>query len=396
MAGMEDEEIRVLQYVKVLDRGGLESFILNYAQYLQKYNIYFDYLVTRDCCEPYEDAIRELGGHKIIVEIDNNNRIKKGIQEYFKFYKYFSDCGYNIIHFESISPSIQGNLVLLAAKVAGIKKRIVHSHIAREGYQNYKGLKNIIYKITKHNNCKWGTNFWACSGIAAEFAFTDKVIQSSKYALIKNAIDTNRFKYNQDSRLNIRKIYNHTNKYIIGVVARFVNQKNHLFALDIIEHLIKIDSKYVLWFIGEKSDDEPEVLDLVKETIKKKKLEKNVLFVGGVKNVNEYYSAMDYFLQPSFFEGLPVSLIEAQASGLKCIVSDNISSEAFVTNNVIPLNLSSGSYEWAKCINSFLNYEREDCSQKMIEAGYDIENNAQKLAKLYRGLNNYEGKNITE
>ncbi len=380
---MKHSEIKVLQYVKVLERGGLESFVLNYGKAIKPYHITFDYLVTRDCVEPYEEEIKKIGSKKIVVNINDNNCLIKEFQTFIKLYKFFKSCGYSIVHFESITPSIQGNMALLAAKFAGVRIRIVHSHIAPEGWEKYSGLHRIKYYITKKVNLKLGTHFFGCSDLASKFAFSEEIINGNSYWKITNAINTSAYLYNSVTRDIYRKKLKIEDKIVIGHIARFVKQKNHFFTIEIMQELLKYTNNYILLLIGEKSDSEPYVFNNVKEEIKQRGLNNSVIFLGGVTNVNEYLNAMDIFLLPSFFEGLPISLIEAQASGLPCIVSDTVSKEAKLSEDVHYLSLSIGAKKWANYILHIVPYLRKNNKNMILNSGYDINSNAKKLADIY-------------
>lgn len=384
---MNGEKVRILQYVKVLERGGLENFVLNYAKAIQEYGIEFDYLVMRDQVEPYEDEIRAMGGKKIVVKINQKNLLMKEVTTFFNLYRYFKNCGYQIVHFESITPSIQGNAALLAAKIAGIRVRIVHSHIAPCGWEGYKGFRRLKYIMTKRMNSKLGTDFFACSDIAAKYAFTDNALNGGHYVKIRNSIDIDRYRFNSEYRKFYRLKLKVENKCVIGNVARFVKQKNHGFIIDVLEELLRYKKDYILLLIGEKSDSEPDVFREIKEEVKKRKLEKFVIFMGGIPDVHKYLNVMDIFLLPSLFEGLPVSLIEAQASGLQCFVSDTISLETKLTDHVHFLSLLSGPKKWAEQIENITLDDRDKDKEKVMRAGYDMKENAIKLANIYRRMN---------
>ncbi len=384
---MDGEKVRVLQYVKVLERGGLESFVLNYAKAVQEYGIEFDYLVLREQIEPYEDEIRGMGGKKIVVNINQKNLLMKEVTTFFNLYRYFKNCGYKIVHFESITPSIQGNVALLAAKIAGVRVRIVHSHIAPRGWEDYKGFKRLKYIITKRMNSQLGTDFFACSDIAAKYAFTENVLNGGHYVKIRNSIDIERYGFNSEYRNLYRLKLKVEDKCVIGNVARFVKQKNHGFIIDVLEELLRYKKDYILLLIGEKSDSEPDVFRKIKEDVKKRKLEKFVIFLGGISDVYKYLNVMDIFLLPSLFEGLPVSLIEAQASGLQCFVSDTISMETKITDHVHFLPLLAGAKKWAEQIENIMLDDRDNDKEKVIRAGYDMKENAIKLANIYRRMN---------
>ena len=197
--------------------------------------------------------------------------------------------------------------------------------------------------------------------------------------ILKNAIDIDKYKYNEKLRKSIRDEYNISDDDIVcGNVGRVVEQKNHKFLLMICKKILKINDKYKLLIVGETDNLLKKELD---DYVKKFDMNDNIIFTGFKDNSNEYLNAMDLFLFPSKIEGLGIALIEAQANGLKCIVSENIPQEAKVSDNVITINLNNEK-EW---INKIINIDktRNDCTKQIEDTGYDIKNMVKQLEKYY-------------
>ena len=188
-----------------------------------------------------------------------------------------------------------------------------------------------------------------------------------------------KFIFDEEKRVKLRKEYNLENKFVIGNVARFMKQKNHIFMLELFKVILNKNPNSVLMFFGD-----GELQNEIKQKAKDLGIEKSVMFMGNVENVNEMYQVMDVFLLPSLFEGLPVVGIEAQTSGLKCFMSDTITNEVSITENVEFLSLKNDSLEkWADKILENIDYERKNMSKEIITAGYSIKEEAKKLQDIY-------------
>lgn len=362
--------IRVLHSVSNMDRAGIETMIMNYYRHIDKEKVQFDFLCNKQKEGAYDEEIRKMGGR--IYKSPGLNPIK-----WFKYEKMVRSLlnenpDIKIVHSHNGAFSLQAQLV---AKKNGIKNRIVHVHGTKIDFNLKLPLKLIYKKFLK----KVSNNYWGCGIEAVRYYFGDKEIKSGNYKIIRNAIEVNKFVYNEQKRNELRKKYNLENKFVIGNVARFMTQKNHTFTLDLFKVILEKNKDAVLILLGD-----GELLEPMKQKAKNLGIDKAVMFLGNVNNVNDMYQAMDVFLLPSLFEGLPVVGIEAQASGLKCIMSDTITDEVAITNNVKFLSLKNDSLEkWADEILSNVGYKRKDMTKEIIEAGYSIEEEAKKLQEIY-------------
>ena len=356
---------RVLQVVPNMQQGGLENFIMNIYRNIDRDKIQFDFLVHYTSKKNFDDEIEQLGGKIYRFSLREDNNIIKYILQLNKFFKQHKE--YKIVHCHMSSV---GFLVFLIAKMNGVKVRIAHSHNS-DTEKNLKGfIKRILIKpykyVSKIN--------WACSEKAGIFLFKNK-----KFEVIPNAIDTKKFEFNTTTREAIRKELGIQNDFVVGNVGRFCQQKNHSFLIDVFNELLKIrpNSKLLLIGTGELEEE-------IKQKVKEMKIEDKVLFLGIRKNVNEFYQAMDCFVLTSFFEGLPVVGVEAQASGLKCVFSDRITNEIKLIDEVFLVDIDKTAHKWATIISK--EYVRKNTREQIIDKKFDIVELAKNIEKMYKQL----------
>ena len=365
--------IRVLHSVSNMDRAGIETMIMNYYRHIDRTKVQFDFLANKSIKGAYDEEIKSLGGR--IFLSPGLNPVK-----WFKYQKMVKDLldsnpEIKVVHSHNGAFSLQAQL---AAKKNGIKNRITHVHGTKIDF-NLKLPLKLVYKTQLK---KVSNNYWGCGTEAIKYYFGNKIISSGNYRVIHNAIETQKFVYNSEKRTELRKKYNLENKFVIGNVARFMKQKNHTFTLDLFKVILQKEPNAVLMLLGD-----GELLEAMKQRARELQIKKSVMFLGNVSNVNEMYQAMDLFLLPSLFEGLPVVGIEAQTAGLKCIFSNTITDEVKVTDNVEFLDLKKDSLEkWADTILNYKEYERKNAEQEIIDAGYSIEVEAKKLQEIYEKM----------
>ncbi|WP_186576556.1 glycosyltransferase family 1 protein [Aquibacillus kalidii] len=358
--------IRVLMINYKMQCAGIESFIMNMYRNIDRTKVQFDFLVHYKERQFYDDEIEELGGkiYRLSVREDNNFiKYKKDLKNFFSMHP-----KYDIVHghMESF-----GKFYLKAAKDAGVPIRIAHSHIA----QRNSGLKGFIKNYLNKSFKTYSTELFACSDAASNYAFGD----DAEVTIYNNAIDSERFKYNATIRERVRYELGLENKFVIGHIGRFNTQKNHSFLIDVFQAVHAKEPNAVLLLIGE-GDLEPKI----KAKVKYLKLTNSVLFIGIRRDVERLYQGMDLFILPSLFEGLPVSGIEAQAAGLKCVFSDNVTRQTTITKNTEYLSLSENVNTWANEILKLKDgYIRVDESNSILESGYDIKKQAESLQNFY-------------
>ena len=350
--------------------GGVEAVILNYFRNINKSKFVFDFVIDSDSTDNnFINEIQELGG--TIIKCPPYQKLHK----YNKFlYKLFKEKKYDIVHSNINTLSV---FPLRMAEKAGIKIRIAHSHSTSNPKEWKKNLlKNILRPFSK----KYANVYFACSELAGRYLFGNKAFDEGKVVIINNAINLDKFKYNEEKRKEIRKKLNIKNDtFVIGHIGRFVAQKNHTFLIDIFNEMHKENENSVLLLIGQ-----GQLQNEIKEKVDKLGLANSVKFIGQVTNANDYYNAMDVFVLPSLYEGLPVVGVEAQANGMQCYFSTDMTKETKVLEKTEFVSLKLNAKEWSKKIIKDLDKnKREDTEKEMTEKGFNIKKESKKLEKIY-------------
>lgn len=369
------EPIRVLQVVGRMTRGGIETFIMNVYRNIDRTRVQFDFLCHFGEEAEYNDEIRELGGR--IYEMPRIKSTNKTY--YYKFFEYKKELNrffsehheYKIIHGHMTNTA---SIYMPIAKKYGVKCCIAHSHLSHAR----KGLSGIITNILQLPIEKVADEYFACSDMAAKWLFSDRKIKANRIKIINNAIDSEVYKYNINTRNQYREQLHLDDKFVIGHVGRFFYEKNHEFLIEVFKEIVKLHPDSMLVLVG-KGD--------LKETIENKvnrlNLSNKVRFLGMRSDVPQIMQAMDVFVMPSYFEGLPLVGVEAQAAGLQCIISDSITKEMDITGNVNFLSLNESAEKWAQEILQYKNYNRCNTKNQIVQAGYDIKVNANWLQEFY-------------
>lgn len=365
--------IRILHSVSNMDRGGIETMLMNYYRHIDRDKIQFDFLCNKMKPGDYDDEIQKLGGR--IFRTPGLNPMK-----YPRYLKFMSELfmkypDYPIVEAHN---GALGVYALNAARVNHIPVRIFHAHGASIT-KDWKLPIKIICKALLPLNMN---QRFTCGIAAARYYFGDKIVDDGEYTLIPNAIDIERFLFNNDIRNQIREEYGLKDKHVIGHVGRFMTQKNHVFLLEVFAAYKKQDSKAHLVLLGE-----GELMDNMKSLVKKMNLLDSVSFLGSVSNANEWYQAFDVFVFPSLWEGLPVVGVEAQTADLPCIFSKTISNEIDILEKTQFVGLEEGVNAWTAAINQAVqSAERKNVRDIIAAHGYDIHTEAVKLQEKYLKL----------
>ncbi len=357
-----NQPIRILHIVTYMGRGGLETMLMNYYRNIDRAKVQFDFLVHRDFKADYDDEIKSLGGK--IFRIRPLNPFS--ISYYKELYNFFKSHKYNIVHSHLDCMSA---VPLLVAKLCKVRIRIAHAHSAKQDVNAKYPLKIILKLFIK---C-FATQLFACSKKAGLWTFKTK-----KFDLLNNAINVENF---SKARISDSLSYINEkvqNKYIIGHVGRFEYPKNHKFLIEIFNEILKTNNDSILILVGNGT-----LLKEIKQKTEELNISENVLFTDNITNVNEILKIFDIFVFPSIYEGFPVTSVEAQAAGLPCILSDNITHDCKITEDVHFVSLNKSPEFWAKKILEFKNYKKKDNSEKIIQAGFDIKENAKWLENYY-------------
>lgn len=360
------KKVKIIHFVPGFDHGGIESRLLDWYKEIDREKYQFDLIKTTVSHEnKLIDEFRELGGKVYTIpkfSPKNYNKFKSKISEI------FSNNNYNVVHCHSPST---GNFILKIAKKYRVPIRIMHARTN----QFDKSTSFLLYrKYLKRKTLKNSNVYLACSKSAGEWMFG----KTNKFEVIKNGIYVNHFKYNLEKRIQIRKQLKLGNAIVIGYVSRLSPSKNHLLLLDIVKDMRVRGKNIKLLIIG----DGPYKGEIIKK-IKYLEIEENVMLLGQVNNVNDYYQAMDFFIFPSEYEGFGTVAIESQASGLKTLVSDRVPTDVDLTKLVERVSLSAELSEWIDAIESNYPYLRYDTSQEVIDAGFDVKESVRKLESIY-------------
>ena len=375
------EPIRIAQIIGKWLGGGVESVVMNYYRHIDRTKIQFDFICDEDSTNTPYDEIEQLGGRVILVPPYQK------VFEYQKdLIKIFKDNNYKIVHSHLNTLSV---FPLRAAKKAGVPVRIAHSH-STTNKKEWK--KNLVKQILRPFSKIYATDYMCCSELAGRWLFGNKEYDKGNVYLLNNAIDLDKFKYDEQLRNKKRKELNiKDDTLVIGHVGRFVEQKNHRFLIDIFNEVHKQKENSILLLVGQGP-----LMEEMKEKVKTLGIEDSVKFLGQRNDVNELYQSFDVFCLPSLYEGLPVVGIEAQATGLLCVLSDDMTKETKVLNETEFLSLKQSASVWAKIIlnKQLMLFDKNNTTKKMSAVGYDINIESFKLEKIYKKLIKTDGEKI--
>ena len=360
--------MRVLQVVNDMHRAGLETMLMNYYRNIDRDEIQFDFLTHRSYKSDYDDEILSMGGKMYYAP-------RLYPQNYWKYFEWMQDFfsehpEYQIIHSHIDAVSY---LPLLAAKKAGVPVRIAHSHNTSID----KDIKYPLKQLFRTQLTKVANEYCACGQEAGEFLFW-----GHKFRVIPNAIEIGNFVFDERIRQEVRKGLGLEGKFVVGHVGRLSYQKNHEFLIDIFSKLCRLNPNARLLLVGTGE----------KEAKLRKKVARNglnhvVTFLGNRDDVNKLYQAMDVFVMPSFFEGVPVTGIEAQFSGLTCVFSDRVPKEVDFSGNCDFLSLNMDASRWAgRILQEAGRTNRQVKSQSVKGSNYNIQNAHTILEEYYKEL----------
>ena len=372
---LEKQELRVI-HMAPLDLGGISTLVLSIQDRLMDEGIRFDYLVFRDIYETYvDDRIEEQGGRKLLAESENvSNPFLRGVVKFYRTYRVMKEAGSPVFHIHASTPYdvVSG----VAAKMAGVKVVIVHSHNSRP---DDRKLRNMIGPFCKALMPLIADVYLACSEEAAGFLFPAAISKNGKYRIVKNGIDLSRYSYRPALREEFRERFSCGDRLILGNIGRLHPQKNHRFLLEIMREVLKTRPDALLYLIG--------VGELEEELIRYAEdldIRDSVVFYGASDEIPGMLHMMDLFVMPSLYEGLPLTGVEAQAAGLPCFFSDTITRELELTENACYLPLRETPAFWAdQILSRDLSRQRRNYDREIRTQGFDIGTTARKLKRLY-------------
>lgn len=361
---------RLLCIISCMNTGGAETFLMKMFRNIDRKQYMMDFCVISKE-NYYEEEIKQLGGKMFYIPLKS----KYPVKSFNAIRRIVKENNYNYVI--RVNEHSLSTIDLLAAKSGGAKVLAMRSSNASSGSKISVSLHKMFIFLPKNiPNVKF-----APSKLAAEYTFGKNCIENNKAMLLNNGLDTNQFTYSVNERCKIRnQLGIEENKIVIGHIGRFNTQKNHEFLIDIFNEFHKRNSNSILVLVGKGNLE-----DKIKNKVKKLGLTNDVLFLGVRKDIPELLCTFDLFLFPSFYEGMPNTVIEAQTTGLPCLISDSITEEAKVTDIVTFASLNDTANKWSdECLN-ILNKKylsREEYANIMNEKGYDTIDCASKFIKL--------------
>ena len=362
--------IRVLHIVTHMNRGGLETMIMNYYRQIDRSKVQFDFLVHRSNLADYDEEILAMGGKIYRLSPLNplDPRYLRSLDAFFAEHK-----EYRVVHSHL---DCMAGIPLKYAKKHGVPVRIAHSHNSNQT----KDAKYILKLFYKRNIVKYANRLFACGDYAGKWMF-----KTDEFTVLNNAIDAASYSYSAETARNVRgSLGVPCASLIVGHVGRFSTQKNHQFLVRIFASILKKRSDAVLLLVGE-GELRAESEKLAEEL----GVRNSIIFAGLRADVPELLQAMDVFLFPSLYEGLPLSIVEAQAAGLPCLISDKVPIECKKTDLVQQMSLEESPEVWADAVLSVANNQRKNTLEDIRRAGFDVRENAQWLQDFY--LNQEKG-----
>ena len=371
---MENRKIKVLHFAPGFLYGGIESRLLDWYSYIDRSKVKFDLLKQSNNCNdtPLIAKFRKLGGEVYnIPRFTPRNFIKYALEISLFFKEHQGE--YDVVHSHSLST---GFFVMYYAKKYGVKKRILHSRTSKtDGSFIKRNTNNLLKSLA----CLYATDYFACSKLAGYWGFGRDRMDNNKVRQMKNGVQLSKFEFNVDVRKQTRIELGVDDKFVIGNVCRLTEAKNFPFILNLFSQLLQVEPNAILLIVG----DGPLLEAITKKTIELS-IENSVIMCGRKENVAKYYMAMDVLFSPSLWEGFPGTILEAQASGLPCIISSTITEEIKMSDNLLQMDLDRSVDTWIKEIVNFKNQDRKTDVIEIIRAkGYDSEQVVKELQQYY-------------
>lgn len=368
--GQRKEPMRVLHVLGVTNLGGAESRIMDMYRSMDRDKVQFDFMVHTKKEGYFDKEIRSLGGEVYAVprfRIYNYFSYKKAWKQFFEEHKEFE-----AVHGHMTSTAA---IYLPIAKKSGVPVTIAHARSAGVD----RGIKGRLTRFLRRNLAKRCDIRIACSALAAKAVFGDASYEAGNVKIIPNAIDVEKFRFSFDIRRSMREELGIQDKWVIGHAGRFHPAKNHPYLIKVFANIAKREPAAVLLLLGDGGE-----MASVKELVAQWNLEDKVIFMGSQKNIADYYQAMDYIVFPSFYEGLPGTIVEAQAAGLRCLISERIAPEVKCSDLVTFMSIEKEPAEWAEYVLAHKDYPREDMIEKMREHGFDVYGQVKMYEKIWR------------
>ena len=357
--------LRVLQVLTSLDRGGMETMTMNYYRHIDRERVQFDFLLHRSKEGDYEEEARSLGAR--VFRVPRQNPLSPGYWRALD--DFFSENPYKVVH---VQLDCLSAIPLAVAKCHGVPVRIAHSHNSRQDRDIKYPMKMLCKRFIRWE----ATDLFACGVEAGRWMFG-----TDDFTVVRNAIDVDEYAFDGIRRERTRRDLGvPEGTLVIGHVGRFMPQKNHTFILNVFAELLRLRPDTVLLLIGDgelRVEREKQAADLgISDSVK---------FLGVRSDVPDLMQAMDVFLMPSLYEGLPLVLVEAQAAGLPCVLSDSIPIDCDLDgSNVARLSLGDDLREWAGVLIKQISHTERQLGARIVrQAGFDVADVAANLEEFY-------------
>lgn len=329
-----EQPIRVAQVLNRMDSGGVEAVVMNYYRHIDRKQVQFDFYFAKDSVFPQREELEKMGAG--IYPIPSYTKV-------FSYHRVlhhaFKRGNYQIVHAHLSTMSV---FPLFAAWRAGIPVRICHNHSTAHWGE---GKKTLLKYLLRPFAKVFATDYFACGEKAGRWMYGNRCFERGRVHVMPNAIDTKKFAYDEEAKRCLRaELGIPQDAFVLGHVGRFMYQKNHAFLLRVFQRLLSSRQDAWLLLIGE-----GERMKLIRSEVEKMGIEGKVRFTGTRSDVAKLYSAMDVFCLPSFYEGLPVVALEAQANGLPCLFSDRMTKEVVLTPGARQLSIENPE-PWVKAV----------------------------------------------
>lgn len=349
--------------------GGAEKVAYSIGHYVDRSKYECHYVVFGDSVGEYEAELLK-DGSKIF-------HIPGPGESYTTYWKNLTrlikEYQYDVVHCHTMFNS---GIVLLAARLKGVPCRIAHSHSICSSTKRPL-IKQLYENAMRFLIKKCATEYVACGNKAGEWLYGKKLFQKSGILLL-NGIDTVQFTYSEEKRNRIRESYNLKDKFVIGHVGHLLEVKNQVFLLNMLPKILAKRPETVLMLIGEGQDRK-----MLENRIKELNILEHVIMTGNVMNVPDYLSALDVFVFPSLYEGMPLAMLEVQANGLPCVMSDAVPEDVHLTDLLNIMSLTEPVDEWVEAIVTCERKDAEKYAEEMYKKGYDIKMVVEKMYSLY-------------
>ena len=393
-----EKPIHVLHVLGGVGLGGAESRIMDLYRQMDREEIQFDFLVHDSTVRSgfrearrdestekqrektdervrkpqfYDEEIQAMGGHIYVLPKFKGYTYfsyRRAVRDFFAAHREF-----RVVQGHMTSTA---GIYLPIAKKAGVP--VVAAHARNAGV--VKGLKGLATRFFRRGLAGKADYCFACSALPGQDVFGGEAMNTGKVKIIHNAINVERFTYDEKVRQEVRAQLGISGGLVLGHVGRFEYQKNHPYLLDVFAAVCRERQDALLLLLGE-GEDRP----AMEEKCRQLGIADRVRFLGNRRDAERFYQAMDLFLLPSFFEGLPGVLVEAQAAGLRCMVSDTVTREAQATDLVTYLSIGESPARWAAEIIKQADYGRRNTAQELRTAGFDVRTQAQGYRRFYLG-----------